>query len=135
MLDKLKEFFDNEYKSTKRWIESPYGKQYKNKKDAINYALQRGLGASYFAESIGSKIEYKRIEELYNEYKEKIKRLEMIKPWEDEKTGKIFCPVNGWDCPYYKEHGICSLENVQDECDSFYNIWADEIEAERRKKK
>ena len=71
MLDKLKEFFDNEYKSTKRWIESPYGKQYK--KEAIKNALQRGLGASFFAQYIG--IEYRDVGELYEDYKEKIERL------------------------------------------------------------
>ena len=47
--------------------------------------------------------------------------------WEDE-TGVIFCPVNGWDCPYYKKGGICSLENVEDECDDFYFFWAEEVE-------
>lgn len=30
----------------------------------------------------------------------------------------IHCPVNGWDCPYYK-NGICQLENPYDECDDF----------------
>ena len=36
------------------------------------------------------------------------------------------CPVNGWDCPYFKnktiingqkETCICSLENPMDDCD------------------
>jgi hypothetical protein len=57
----------------------------------------------------------------------------MIKPWET-RQGTIFCPVNGWDCPYYEEHGVCICENVQDNCDDFYAMWADEIEAERNKK-
>jgi hypothetical protein len=24
-------------------------------------------------------------------------------------TKKFFCPVNGWDCPYWKEDGSCSM--------------------------
>ena len=43
----------------------------------------------------------------------------MIKPWEDEKTGKTFCPVNGWDCPYFKSNGSCDLEDVEKYCDDF----------------
>ena len=39
------------------------------------------------------------------------------------------CPVNGWDCPYYKstvnvdgkeEHCLCTMENPYEECDDFY---------------
>lgn len=52
----------------------------------------------------------------------------MIKPWEDEKTGKTFCPVNGWDCPYFKSNGSCDLEDVEKYCDDFYTFWGDEIE-------
>lgn len=42
------------------------------------------------------------------------------------------CPVNGWDCPYYKdsanlggkeEHCLCSLENPMDDCDDFFSMW------------
>lgn len=50
-----------------------------------------------------------------------------MEPWRDEKTGKIFCPVNGWDCPYWHKDGGCSLEKVEDECDDFYWFWQDEI--------
>lgn len=44
------------------------------------------------------------------------------------------CPVNGWDCPYFKnetiinsqkETCICSLENPMDDCDDFYSMWGD----------
>ena len=52
-----------------------------------------------------------------------------MKPWEDE-NGKIFCTVNGWDCPYYKKDGTCSLPNVEKECDDFQFFWEDEINAE-----
>ena len=30
---------------------------------------------------------------------------------------KYFCPVNGWDCPYYTKNGSCKLENPVKECD------------------
>ena len=53
----------------------------------------------------------------------------MSEPWRDEETGKVFCPVNGWDCPYFKKDGSCSLSNVENECDDFYSIWSDEIES------
>lgn len=34
---------------------------------------------------------------------------------------KFFCPVNGWDCPYFKEDGSCAMvdegDNPVEECD------------------
>lgn len=37
------------------------------------------------------------------------------------------CPVNGWDCPYYKDiphHScLCTLTNPYEECDDFYAMW------------
>lgn len=57
-------------------------------------------------------------------------------------TKKFFCPVNGWDCPYWREDwdgGCCSLvdegKDPIEECDdaaTFYDepgegfVWADE---------
>lgn len=42
------------------------------------------------------------------------------------------CPVNAWDCPYYKDHDedpdhgcLCTLENPVAECDDFYAMWGD----------
>lgn len=36
-------------------------------------------------------------------------------------TKKFFCPVNGWDCPYWKKDGSCSMvddgDNPIEECD------------------
>lgn len=53
----------------------------------------------------------------------------MTKPWVDEETGKIFCPVNGWDCPHYNAgNGSCTLKNVEDNCDDFYFFWSEEID-------
>lgn len=50
------------------------------------------------------------------------------KPWIND-DGKIYCPVNGYDCPYFKDD-ICTLENVEVECDDFYYFWGDEVEEE-----
>ena len=42
------------------------------------------------------------------------------------------CPVNGWDCPYYKnettingqkETCVCTLEDPMNDCDDFNNMW------------
>ena len=37
------------------------------------------------------------------------------------------CPVNGWDCPYFKDsenhHCVCTMEDPMAECDDFAYIW------------
>ena len=38
------------------------------------------------------------------------------------RKGKIYCPLNGWDCPYYKK-GECGIENPLEECDDFGYFW------------
>lgn len=49
------------------------------------------------------------------------------------------CPVNGWDCPYYKntaiiegkeEHCLCTMENSYEECDDFYAMYGDDCAPE-----
>lgn len=30
----------------------------------------------------------------------------------------IFCPVNGWDCPYF-ENGVCYVNDPMEDCDDF----------------
>lgn len=30
---------------------------------------------------------------------------------------KYYCPVNGWDCPYWRKDGSCVLENPTENCD------------------
>ena len=47
--------------------------------------------------------------------------------------GKHFhCPVNGWDCPYYKDREIiegveefhlCTIGTPIEECDDFFSMW------------
>lgn len=38
------------------------------------------------------------------------------------RTKKIYCPVNGWDCPYY-HYGECSIEDPIHECEDFATQW------------
>lgn len=39
------------------------------------------------------------------------------------RNGKpIYCPVNGWDCPYYGD-GICHIADPLEECDDFGAFW------------
>ena len=37
------------------------------------------------------------------------------------------CPVNGWDCPYYKDDTShpcqCTLDNPYEECDDFASMY------------
>ena len=43
----------------------------------------------------------------------------------DPHTGNpepIFCPANGWDCPYY-ENGICYIHNPMEDCDDWGLFW------------
>ena len=43
----------------------------------------------------------------------------------------FYCPVNGWDCPYWKENGTCSMvdENLDPtlECDDAGYFWGEEV--------
>ena len=43
----------------------------------------------------------------------------------DHNTGKeepTYCPVNGWDCPYYRK-GVCFIENPLEDCLDWQNMW------------
>lgn len=43
----------------------------------------------------------------------------------DPNTGKrepIYCPANGWDCPYY-EKGICYIHDPMKDCDDWGTFW------------
>lgn len=42
---------------------------------------------------------------------------------------KIYCPVNGWDCPYYKD-GECGIEDPISECDDFGAFWNEDDDYE-----
>lgn len=43
------------------------------------------------------------------------------------RMNKIYCPVNGWDCPYYKK-GECAIEDPFNECDDFGCFWEEDDE-------
>ena len=34
----------------------------------------------------------------------------------------VYCPVNGWDCPYFKTDGTCTIEDPYDNCDDYAAI-------------
>lgn len=36
---------------------------------------------------------------------------------------KVYCPVNGWDCPYWQKDGTCTIENPIEDCDDFGVFW------------
>ena len=39
---------------------------------------------------------------------------------------RIYCPVNGWDCPYFDANGCCMMypdTDPIDECDDFAMFW------------
>ena len=41
----------------------------------------------------------------------------------------VHCPVNGWDCPHYKDSPfpcICTLDNPLEECDDFVAMNGDD---------
>ena len=33
-----------------------------------------------------------------------------------------YCPVNGWDCPYFGKDGICHVDNPFDDCTDWYDF-------------
>ena len=38
----------------------------------------------------------------------------------------IYCPANGWDCPYFNANGCCMMypdTDPIDECDDFAFFW------------
>lgn len=39
-----------------------------------------------------------------------------------------FCPVNGWDCPYWKKDGTCKLDDPMADCDDYYAMMGDDEE-------
>ena len=42
----------------------------------------------------------------------------------------FYCPVNGWDCPYWKDDGTCQMydegDNPIEECDDAYFFYGDD---------
>lgn len=38
---------------------------------------------------------------------------------------KVYCPVNGWDCPHFRD-GECGLDNPYTDCDDFAIFWEED---------
>ena len=38
------------------------------------------------------------------------------------KDEMIWCPVNGWGCPYF-EDGVCYIASPMEECDDFASVF------------
>ena len=40
---------------------------------------------------------------------------------------KVYCPVNGWDCPYFrketKHYGQCMIDDAMEDCNDFATMW------------
>lgn len=34
----------------------------------------------------------------------------------------VYCPVNGWDCPYYNQ-GLCCIADPVEDCDDFASFF------------
>lgn len=44
---------------------------------------------------------------------------------------KIYCPVNGWDCSYWRKDGTCCMLEEEgchpiDECDDYYYFFGED---------
>ena len=81
MLDKVRKFYENEYKSTLDWLASKYCRTPDDKKNSINNAIQRCLAIAYFIQELD--VPFRDIEPLFTEYRikfyELLKRAEAIK--------------------------------------------------------
>ena len=61
----------------------------------------------------------KRVEKITKEAEE-----EGYKKLQEHENKKIYCPINDWDCPYWKKDGTCSMREEEgvhpkEECDDY----------------
>lgn len=70
MLEKIREYYEMEYRDTARSIEKSWCT---DKKMAVWYAIQRCLGVAQFVQIAG--VSFEEIETLYDEIKEKLEKL------------------------------------------------------------
>ena len=73
MLDKVKDFYEKEYKSTLNWLDCEYCKTRENKIKSINYAIQRCLAVALFVQNCG--VTFEEVDVLYDEYRAKFQEL------------------------------------------------------------
>lgn len=71
MLDKIKDFFEEEYTSTKRYLKSPYAKG--RERMVVDKSISRCLGVAQFVQNVG--VTYDDISPLYDIYKKKLELL------------------------------------------------------------
>ena len=71
MLNKIKDFFEEEYTSTKRYLKSPYAKG--RERMVVYKTISRCLGVAQFVKNIGVSYEYiNPVNEIYK------KKLELL---------------------------------------------------------
>lgn len=73
MLDKVKKFYEQEYKDTLNWLGCEYCKTKENKIKSINGAIQRCLGIALFVQNCG--VTFEEVNPLYDEYRMKFEEL------------------------------------------------------------
>lgn len=71
MLNKIKDFFEEEYTSTKRYLKSPYAKG--RERMVVYKSISRCLGVAQFVQNIG--VSYEDINPVYEIYKKKLELL------------------------------------------------------------
>lgn len=70
MLEKVREYYEMEYRDTVRALEKSW---VTDKKMAVWYAIQRCLGVAQFVQIAG--VSFEEIDALYDEFKEKLENL------------------------------------------------------------
>lgn len=73
MLDKVKKFYEQEYKDTLNWLSCEYCKTKENKIKSINNAIQRCLAIALFVQNCD--VTFEEVNVLYDEYREKFQEL------------------------------------------------------------
>lgn len=71
MLNKIKDFFEEEYTLTKRYLKSPYAKGCE--RTVVYKSISRCLGVAQFVQNIG--VSYDDVSPLYDIYKKKLELL------------------------------------------------------------
>ena len=71
MLNKIKDFFEEEYTSTARYLKSPYAKGCERM--IVEKTISRCLGVAQFVQNIG--VSYNDVIPVYEIYKKKLKCL------------------------------------------------------------
>ena len=71
MLNKIKDFFEEEYTSTKKYLKSSYAKG--RERMVVDKSISRCLGVAQFVQSVG--VTYDDVSPLYNIYKKKLELL------------------------------------------------------------